>query len=129
MSQTKQLIRAKYACVLLSVFLLISGILLLFFPTASSLLYGINDLELLGESTTMAMGVRQFVLGLMIAVLVFTNQIKALGMLMIVSALVPFADFFVFAPAVGWASSLRHLTSVPFILGVGMYIMRQTLKK
>jgi len=123
MVQTKQIRRARYACVLLSAFLLVSGMLLLFFPSVSSRLYGIDNLDLLESSTTHAMGVRQFVIGLMIGALVFSHQIKALGMLMILSALVPFADFFVFAPEVGWFSALRHLTSVPFIVGLGIYLL------
>ncbi|WP_354360260.1 DUF4267 domain-containing protein [Pedobacter sp. UYP30] len=58
------------------------------------------------------MGIRQFSIGLMITILVFSNQLKALGLVMLVRALDPITDFFVFSSSIGWVSALLHAASV-----------------
>jgi hypothetical protein len=128
MSESKGIKNAKYICLLLAAFLLFSGFLLMFSPTLAGLLYGIDDVELLQESTTLGMGIRQIVLGMMITVLTFKSQLKVLSYVMLISALVPLADFFIFSASIGWVSSMRHAASVPFIVGLGSYLLIQSRK-
>jgi hypothetical protein len=76
----------------------------------------------------LAMGIRQFSIGLMIAVLVLSNQLKALGLIILIGAIVPLTDFFVFSSSIVWVSSLRHAAPVPLIFGLGLYLIYLTRK-
>jgi len=56
----------------------------------------------------MAMGIRQFAIGSMITIVVFSNQNKVLGIIMLIGTIVPMIDFLEFSSSIGWLSSLRH---------------------
>lgn len=86
-------------------------------------LFDLSDKEALQGPIALSMGIRQFVIGLMIVVLVLAGQIKALGYIMLIGAIVPLTDFFVFSPVIGWVSSLRHGATVPMILVLGLYLL------
>ncbi len=119
---------AKYLCLIPGIFLIVSGILLLFAPAAAASLYGIDDVAKLHDNWALSMGIRQFAIGLMIVVLALANQVKALGIVMVIGAIVPFADFLIFKSSIGWVSALRHAAPVPFILGLGLYLLFQLRK-
>jgi len=110
------------------VFLIVSGLMILFFPNAASLLFDIKNIDTLKEPMALAMGIRQFSIGLMITALVLSKQLKALGLIMLIGAIVPLTDFFIFSTSIGWVSSLRHLASVPLIFGLGLYLTYLTRK-
>ena len=117
---------AKYLCLLPGVFLIISRLIMLISPDGAGLLFGIADIEKLKEPMALAMGIRQLTIGLMITILAFSNQNKALGLIMFIGAIVPLSDFIIFSTSIGWISSLRHLAPVPFILGLGLYLLYKT---
>lgn len=117
---------ARYLCLFSGVFLIVSGLMILLLPNSAGALFDIEDIEKLKEPVALAMGIRQIAIGLMIAVLVLTNQIKALGFIMLIGGLVPLFDFLVFSPSIGWMSSLRHGATVPLILGLGIYLLYKT---
>lgn len=120
---------ASLLCLFPGAFLLVSGILLLFASQAASALYGMQDMVLMQSPIAQGMGIRQFAIGLAITVLALGRQPKSLAYVMLIGALVPLADFFIFGPAIGWASSLRHAGPVPLILVFGIYLFIQTRKK
>ncbi len=129
MTFTKEIKIAKYLCLFPGLFLIISGILILLLPNLASVLFDINDIDKLQEPISLAMGIRQLAIGLMITVLALTNQIKALAYIMLIGAIVPIADFFIFSSLIGWSSALRHAAPLPMIIGLGIYLrnkIRQT---
>lgn len=126
MATTQKIKLAKYLCLFPGIFLIVSGFMILIFPNSASLLFDIKDIDTLKEPMALAMGIRQFSIGLMITVLVLSNQLKALGLIMLIGALVPLTDFFVFSSSIGWISSLRHAAAVPLIFGLGLYVTYQT---
>ncbi len=128
MTTAKKIKIAKYLCLFPGIFLIVSGLMILLFPDSASLLFDIKNIDTLKEPMALAMGIRQFSIGLMITVLVLSNQLKALGLIMLIGAIVPLTDFFVFSPLIGWVSALRHAASVPLILGLGLYLTYLTRK-
>ncbi len=121
---------AKYLCLLPGLFLVISGMLLLFAPSVAANLYGIIDAATLHDNEwALSMGIRQFAIGLMIVALALANEVKALGIIMVIGAIVPFADFLIFKSSIGWVSALRHAAPVPFILGLGIYLLAPIRKR
>lgn len=124
----KNIDTARFLCLLLGLFLIVSGILLLFFPILAQILYDIPNIDVLKEPIAHAMGIRQLSLGLITIVLVLTKQIKTLAYVTLIIAIVPLADFIIFTPLSGMLSSLRHFSSVPFIIGIGLYLLAQSKK-
>jgi len=91
-------------CVLVGLFLLMSGVLVLFVrPAAEALfdLHGGNSIS--GNPLASAVGIRQLAIGSMIILL----------------ALVPLADFLSFSGQIGVVSALRHGGTVPLVAGLG----------
>jgi hypothetical protein len=115
---------ARFLCVLAGTFLIVSGALLLFAHGAADVVFGMQGENAFQNSPLMsAMGIRQFAIGLMIVVLAALREWKPLGLAMVVGAIVPLVDFVIFAPVIGWASSLRHAAPVPVILRLGIYLL------
>lgn len=123
MKTLKKIELAKHLCLLPGIFLIVSGLMLLFIPGAAVKLFDLPNIELLKQPIALSMGIRQLAIGLMITILVFTHQVKALSYIMLIGAIVPFTDFFVFIPSIGIVSALRHAAPVPVILGLGFYLL------
>ena len=119
---------AQYLCLFPGLFLIVSGLILLFLPVAASKLFDLHDIQILKEPMALAMGIRQLAIGLMITTLVFSNQVKALSYIMLIGAIVPLTDFLVFSPSIGIVSALRHAAPVPMIFGLGFYLLLQLRK-
>jgi hypothetical protein len=128
MTSTKKIKIAQYLCFFPGLFLIVSGLMILILPNSASLIFDIKNINTLKEPMALAMGIRQFSIGLMITLLVFSNQVKALGFIMLIGALVPLTDFFIFSPLIGWISALRHPAPVPLIFGLGLYLTYLTHK-
>ncbi|MDF1613243.1 DUF4267 domain-containing protein [Stygiobacter electus] len=116
-------------CLLPGIFLIVSGILLLFFPVPAQSLFDLPSVDFLQKPIALAMGVRQFSIGLTITVLSLKKQAKALAYVMLIGAIVPLSDFIIFTPIIGILSALRHFATVPFIFGIGLYLLIKSNKK
>lgn len=119
---------AKLLCLLPGIFLIVSGVLIFLSPDSASVLFDIKDIDSLKEPLALAMGIRQLSIGLMITALAFSNQVKALGFIMLIGSVVPLTDFLIFSSSIGWISSLRHAVPVPVIFGLGLYLFFQIRK-
>lgn len=117
---------ARHLCLLPGIFLIVSGIMLLFLPIPASVLF---DSKIQGDPATLSWGIRQLAIGLMITALSLSNQTKALAYVMLIGSIVPLTDFIVFANTIGIVSALRHFGPVPLILGLGIYILFQLKNK
>ena len=123
MKTEKEIKIAQYLCLMPGVFLIVSGLMLLFLPAAASKLFDLQNVETLKEPMALAMEIRQLAIGLMISALALSNQTKALAYIMLIGAIVPLTDFLVFSPSIGMVSALRHAAPVPLIFGLGAYLL------
>ena len=128
MTTAKKIKIAQYLCLFPGIFLIVSELMVLILPNSASPLYDIKNIDTLKQPMALAMGIRQFSIGLMITLLVVSNQLKALGLIMLIMAIVPLTDFFLFSPLIGWVSSLRHAVPVPLFFGLGLYLTYLTRK-
>jgi len=110
--------------VLIGLFLIVSGGLLIWGQQAPAILFDMRGgATFESDPLTTAMGIRQFCIGLMIVSLASLRQTKALGVIMIIGALVPLADFISFIPRIGVLSAMRHGGIVPVVLAVGLFFL------
>lgn len=120
MKNPKRLKVAQYLCLFPGIFLVVSGSMLLLTAEAAKVIFDLEDLD---STLALAMGIRQLAMGTIIVMLALTRQVKALGLVMVIGAIVPMSDFFIFSPVIGWESALRHAAAVPIILGLGFYLL------
>lgn len=84
---------AQYLCLLPGIFLIVSGSMLLLTIKTAEVLFDLQNLE---DPLALGMGIRQLALGTIIVMLTLTRQLKALGLVMIIGAIIPMSDFFYF---------------------------------
>jgi hypothetical protein len=120
MKNPKGLKVAQYLCLFPGVFLVLSGSMLLLTSKAAEVVFDIPNLD---STFSLTVGIRQLAMGAIIIMLTLSRQLKALGMVMVIGAIVPMSDFFIFSPIIGWVSALRHVAVVPIILGLGFYLL------
>ena len=124
MKRSRSIFVSLILSILVGLFLVISGVLLIWCQQAADILFdmhGINTFE--NDPLTMAMGIRQLCIGLMIVSLAFLRQTKALGIIMVIGAFVPLVDFISFIPKIGLISAMRHGGTIPVVLGVGIFLL------
>ena len=111
-------------CGLVGVVLFVSGMLALFIPWAADVLFDLPaGHSISGNPLAGAFGIRQLGIGTMIIVLALLRELRGLGIVMVVGAIVPLADFFIFSTQIGVVSSLRHGATVPVVAGLGVYLL------
>lgn len=126
MIKRRKIKRAQIICLFPGLFLIVSGLLILFSPNTAGVIFDLKEIDQFKEPLALAMGIRQLAIGLMITFLALSSQARALGLVMLIGALVPLTDFLVFYPVIGWVSALRHAIPVLLIAGLGIYLLRQT---
>ena len=111
-------------CIIVGLFLFASGIFALFIQSAADVVFDLHgDNSISGNTLAGAFGIRQLAIGSMIIVFALLRQFKGLGIVMLVGAIVPLADFLLFSAQIGVVSALRHGMMVPAILGIGVYLL------
>jgi Domain of unknown function (DUF4267) len=112
-------------CVLFGLFLVGVGVVLLADPAAGERLFGFGDTGGPGNGFLLATGVRQAYLGVLVLLLWWARQWRALGIVLCTLVAVPVADFLV-ALAVagaGLATAAEHLLGLA-VLPLGAYVLR-----
>ncbi|MEO7119694.1 MAG: DUF4267 domain-containing protein [Ginsengibacter sp.] len=84
MTTARKIKIAQNLCLFPGIFLVVSGLMILISPNAASILFDIKNIDTLKEPMALAMGIRQVSIGLMIMLLVLSNQSKALGFIMLI---------------------------------------------
>lgn len=123
MNKSKEIIAKRFAF-LAGLFLIFSGLIILLLPDLTVLLYDLPSRTFAESPMTFGMGIRQFAFGLIVLGLLRRNQLHALGLVLVILAIIPFTDFFIFESISGWFSALRHLISVPVLLVLGIYLLK-----
>jgi hypothetical protein len=113
-------------CVLLSVFFFFVGVLLLVNPEAGGSFFGLALNETRNYSFHFTTAIRQIYLGVIILVLLWLRQFKALGVLLITIVLIPMTDFLIVftAPGGTLSAAAAHLSGI-LVMGLGIYFFRK----
>lgn len=118
---------AQWGSVLVGVFLLALGGLLLVNPELGERVFGVQLNEGGQYAFHLATGAREAYLGLLIVLLVVVRAYQALGVLFLSVVTVPVTDFLITMSAPGNSvamAALKHLSSVPLVLSLGIYFLR-----
>jgi uncharacterized protein DUF4267 len=112
-------------CVLFSLFLVGVGVVLPADPAAGERLFGFGDTGGTGNGFLLATGVRQAYLGVLVLILWWAMQWRALGILLLTLVAIPVADLLITLTAVpaGLATAVEHLLGLA-VLALGVYVLR-----
>jgi hypothetical protein len=112
-------------CVLLSLFLVGVGVVLLADPAAGERLFGFSGTGGTSNGFLLATGVRQAYLGVLVLILWWARQWRALGILLLTLVAIPVADFLITLAAVqaGLTTASEHLLGLA-VLPLGVYVLR-----
>jgi hypothetical protein len=111
--------------VLFGLFLVGVGVVLLADPAAGERLSGFGDTGGTGNGFLLATGVRQAYLGVLVLLLWWAGQWRALGILLLTLVAIPVGDFLVTLAAAGAgpATAAEHLLGLA-VLPLGVYVLR-----
>jgi hypothetical protein len=112
-------------CVLFGLFLVGVGVVLLVDPAAGERLFGFGGTGGTSNGFLLATGVRQAYLGVLVLVLWWARQWRALGIVLCTLVAIPVADFLITLAAVqaGLTSAVEHLLGL-VVLPLGVYVLR-----
>jgi hypothetical protein len=112
-------------CVLFGLFLVGVGVVLLADPEAGERLFGFGDTGGTANGFLAATGVRQAHLGVLVLLLWWARQWRALAILLLTLAAVPVADFLITLATAdaGLATASEHLLGL-VVLPLGLYVLR-----
>jgi hypothetical protein len=112
-------------CLLFSLFLVGVGVVLLVDPEAGERLFGFGDTGGTANGFLLATGVRQAYLGVLVLILWWARQWRALGILLLSLVAIPGADFLITLAAVqaGLTTAVEHLLGLA-VLPLGVYVLR-----
>ena len=112
-------------CVLFSLFLVGVGVVLLADPAAGERLFGFGDTGGTSNGFLLATGVRQAYLGVLVLILWWARQWRALGILLLTLVAIPVADFLItlVAAGAGLTTASEHLLGLA-VLPLGVYVLR-----
>lgn len=112
-------------CVMLSIFFFYVGLLLIFNPGLGERFFGLNLSDGDSYSFHFTTAIRQIYLGMIILVLLWLRQLKALGFLLLTIPLIPITDFLIVfnAPNASLRAAFPHLSGL-LVIGLGIYFIR-----
>ncbi len=110
---------------LFGVFISLVGLALIVSPFNAVQAFGIDPSHMADLALAPGMGVRELALGLTIVALAFMRKASALGAVLLIGSIVPIGDFAIAGKALGYAASVRHLITLPFLLILGLVLVRR----
>jgi hypothetical protein len=110
---------------LLGLFLCLVGAALIWAPVSAVQAFGIDPSHLADIALAPGLGVRDVALGLLILGFALARNKAAAGAALLVTAIVPIGDFAIAGKAVGYAAAVRHLIAVPFLVVLGLVLVRR----
>lgn len=112
-------------CVLFGLFLVGVGVVLLIDPAAGERLFGFGGTGGTSNGFLLATGVRQAYLGVLVLILWWARQWRALGIVLCTLVAIPVADFLITLAAVqaGLTTASEHLLGLA-VLPLGVYVLR-----
>jgi hypothetical protein len=71
------------------------------------------------------LGIRDVALGLIIIGFALALKPAATGAALLITSIVPIGDYAIAAKAFGYAAAVRHLITLPFLLILGLILVRK----
>jgi len=116
---------ALIATGLFGLFLAAMGSVFLMSPQVAVAAFGIDPSHMADLGLAPALGIRQIVYGLTLAALALGRKSSALGIVLLLGALVPVGDYFVAGQALGHTQAIRQLITLPIFLILGVVLVRR----
>ncbi len=109
----------------LGAFIGLAGVWFITSPFNAVQAFGIDPSHLADIALAPALGVRNLALGLIIVVFALARKPGATGAALLIASLVPIGDYAVAAKPFGYAAAGRHLIALPFLLILGLILVRK----
>jgi Domain of unknown function (DUF4267) len=112
-------------CVMLSIFFFFIGLLLIFNPEEGERFFSLNVDEEDNYSLHFTTAIRQIYLGMIILVLLWLRQLRALGFLLLTIPMIPITDFLIVftAPDGSLWEAFPHLSGL-LVIGLGISLSK-----
>ncbi len=110
---------------LFGLFLTAMGSVFILSPQVAVSAFGIDPSHMADLGLASAVGIRQIVYGLTLAALALTRKSVALGIVLLLGALVPIGDYLVAGQTLGYTAAIRQLVTLPVFLILGVVLVRK----
>ncbi len=110
---------------LLGVFLSLVGVWFITSPFNAVQMFGVDPSHLADIALAPGLGIRDVALGLIILGFALARKPGATGTALLITSIVPIGDFVIAGKAVGYAAAIRHLITLPFLLILGLILVRK----
>ncbi len=110
---------------LLGVFISLVGVGFITSPFNAVQAFGIDPSHLADIALAPGIGVRDVALGLIIIGFAMARKPGAAGTALLITSVVPIGDYAVAAKAFGYAAAVRHLIALPFLVILGLVLVRK----
>ena len=110
---------------LLGVFVSLVGIWLITSPFNAVQAFGVDPSHLADIALAPGLGIRDLALGLIIIAFALARKPGATGTALLVTTIVPIGDYVIAAKAFGYAAAVRHLIALPFLIVLGLVLVRK----
>jgi hypothetical protein len=110
---------------LFGLFLAAMGSVFLLSPQVAVASFGIDPSHMADLPLAPVLGIRQIVFGLTVAALAARRASSALGVVLLLGALVPIGDWLIAGQALGHGMAIRQLSVLPVFLILGFVLVRR----
>ncbi|HWJ20588.1 MAG TPA: DUF4267 domain-containing protein [Geobacterales bacterium] len=110
---------------LLGVFISFLGVWFITSPFNAVQAFGVDPSHLADIALAPGLGVRDVALGLIIIAFALARKPAATGTALLITSIVPIGDYVIAGKAFGYAGAIRHLIALPFLLILGLALVRK----
>ncbi len=110
---------------ILGVFIGLAGVWFITSPFNAVQAFGVDPSHLADIALAPGLGVRDLALGLLIVGFALARKPGATGAALLTASIVPIGDFVIAGKAFGYAAAVRHLIALPFLLILGLILVRR----
>jgi hypothetical protein len=110
---------------LLGVFISLLGVWFITSPFSAVQAFGVDPSHLADIALAPGLGVRDVALGLIIIGFALARKPGATGTALLITSIVPIGDYVIAGKALGYAGAVRHLIALPFLVILGLVLVRK----
>ena len=110
---------------LLGVFISLAGAWFITSPFNAVQAFGVDPSHLADIALAPGLGVRDIALGLIIIGFALARKPAATGAALLITSIVPIGDYAIAGKAFGYAAAVRHLITLPFLIILGLTLVRK----
>jgi uncharacterized protein DUF4267 len=110
---------------LLGVFISLAGAWFITSPFNAVQAFGVDPSHLADIALAPGLGVRDIALGLIIIGFALARKPAATGAALLITSIVPIGDYAIAGKAFGYTAAVRHLITLPFLIILGLILVRK----